>query len=189
MARPEKVAVVDEVRSRLDDATATVLTEYRGLTVTELAELRANLRVTSAEYKVVKNTLTKRAVADAGLDVPDAMLVGPTAITFCAGDPVATAKVLRAFAKDHPSLVVKGGILDGRLLDATETMKLADLASREETLATIAGMLGTLLAAPARLAKANLDKVARVLGALEAKRAEDDRPADAPQDDQPAGDP
>jgi large subunit ribosomal protein L10 len=180
MARPDKVAVVEEVRDRLTESTATVLTEYRGLTVTQLAKLRAELRKNDAEYKVVKNTLTRIASRDAGFEVPDELLVGPTAVTFCAGDPVAVAKVLRAFAKDHPALVVKGSILDGKLLGAEDTMKLADLASREELLATLAGMFEAVLAQPARLALANLTKAARLLAALQAKRVEAGETMDAP---------
>lgn len=172
MVRPEKVAVVEEVRERLSGSTAAVLTEYRGLTVPELAQLRADLRKTDAEYKVLKNTLTRLAARDAGLDIPDELLTGPTAVTFCAGDPVAVAKALRAFSKDHPALVVKGGILDGRLLDAAETMQLADLESREELLGKLAGMFMTIIAQPARLAQANLSKAARLFGALRAKREE-----------------
>ncbi|CAN5174208.1 MAG: 50S ribosomal protein L10 [Euzebyales bacterium] len=183
MARPDKVAAVEEVRSRLSGATATVLTEYRGLTVAELADLRGKLRETDAEYKVVKNTLTRIAASDAGFDVPDSLLVGPTAVTFCAGDPIATAKVLRAFSREHPSLVIKGGILEGRLLDADETAGLADLASRDELLAKVAGMLGAILAQPARLAKANLVKAAQLVAAYHAKRAEgEEAPAAADAD-------
>lgn len=172
MVRPEKVAVVEEVRERLSGSTAAVLTEYRGLSVSELAELRADLRKTDAEYKVLKNTLTRLAARDAGFDIPDELLTGPTAVTFCAGDPVAVAKALRAFSKRHPALVVKGGILDGRLLDAAETMQLADLESREELLGRLAGMFMTIIAQPARLAQANLSKAARLFGALRAKREE-----------------
>ena len=167
MVRADKAAAVAEVRERLQSATAAVLTEYRGLTVGELARLRAELRKNDAEYKVVKNTLTRIAVRDAGLDVPDDLLTGPTAVTFCAGDPVAVAKVLRAFAKDNPELVVKGSILDGKLLDAGDTIKLADLASREELLSQLAGLFGTTLAQPARLAQANLSKLARLFAALQ----------------------
>lgn len=170
MPRPEKVAVVDDVRQGLTESTATVLTEYRGLTVDDLAELRARLRGTDASYRVVKNTLTRLAVREAGVDIPDTMLVGPTAITFCAGDPVAAAKVLRAFSREHPALVIKGGLLEGRVLDAEETSKLADLASREELLARIAGMMQSIVAQPARLARANLEKFARLLAALQDKR-------------------
>lgn len=171
MPRPDKVAVVDDVRQRLDDATAAVLTEYRGLSVDDLAELRARLRDSDASYRVVKNTLTRLAARDAGLEIPDDLLIGPTAITFCAGDPVAAAKVLRAFSREHPSLIIKGGVLEGRVLDAAETSGLADLASREELLARLAGMMQAIIAQPARLAQANLVKFARLLAALKEKHA------------------
>ncbi|HSK91460.1 MAG TPA: 50S ribosomal protein L10 [Euzebyales bacterium] len=180
MPRPDKVAVVDDVRQRLSDATATVLTEYRGLSVDDLAELRARLRGSDASYRVVKNTLTRLAVRDAGVEIPDEMLVGPTAITFCAGDPVAVAKVLRAFSREHPELVIKGGVLDGRVLDAAETTRLADLASREELLARLAGLMQAIIAQPARLAQANLTKFARLLAALQEKRASEPQAAAAP---------
>ena len=180
MARPDKVEAVRAVRRRLEDAPATVLTEYRGLSVGELQELRARLRASGAEYKVVKNTLTRLAAREAGVDLPDELLVGPTAITFCGDDPVAAAKVLRAFSREHPELMVKGSVVEGSLLSAEETLRLADLASREELLGQVAGLFGTLLAQPARLAKANLDKLARVLGALQDKREEaGDEPAAA----------
>jgi large subunit ribosomal protein L10 len=181
MPRADKVAVVDEVRERLRDANATVLTEYRGLSVDDMAELRSRLRESDASYRVVKNTLTRLAARDAGIDIPDDLLVGPTAVTFCAGDPVAAAKVLRAFSREHPGLVIKGGVLEGRLLDAAETTRLADLESREELLARLAGMMEAVLAQPARLAQANLSKFARLLAALQDKRAgEGDTTADAP---------
>jgi large subunit ribosomal protein L10 len=179
MARPEKVAVVREVRRRLEESPATMLTEYRGLSVPELRELRTKLRESGADYKVVKNTLTRLAARDAGLDVPDALLVGPTAVTFCGEDPVAAAKVLRSFSREHPELIVKGSIFEGNVLTAEETLKLADLASREELLAQIAVMLGTLLAQPARLARANLDKLARLLGAYQDKLGEAGEPGEA----------
>lgn len=177
MPRPDKVAVVDDVRQGLTESTATVLTEYRGLSVDDLAELRARLRATDASYRVVKNTLTRLAVRDVGFDIPDTMLVGPTAITFCVGDPVAVAKVLRAFSREHPQLVIKGGVLDGRLLDADETNKLADLESREELLAKLAGMMQAVVAQPARLAQASLTKFVRLLAALQEKRAGEQGPA------------
>lgn len=174
MARPDKVAVVEEVRERLTSSTATVLTEYRGLTVGELAQLRAQLRQSDASYVIVKNTLTRIAAREAGLEVPDDLLVGPTAVTFCAGDPVAVAKVLRAFSREHPELVVKGSVLDGRPLDAAETLRLADLESREQLLARMAGLFSTVVAQPARLAQANLTKAARLFAALQERL-----PADA----------
>lgn len=180
MARPEKVAVVNEVRTRLEASSAAVLTEYRGLTVSELAQLRAELRQSDASYSVVKNTLARLATREAGLDVPDEVLTGPTAITYCAGDPVATAKVLRRFSRDHPELIVKAGILDGRLLDAAETLRLADLESREELLARLAGTFGAVLAQPARLAQASLTKAARLFAALQEKLPAEPE-TDAPQ--------
>ena len=181
MARPDKVAVVEEVRERFSGSNAAVLTEYRGLTVSELAQLRRELRASEAEYKVVKNTLTKIAARDAGVDIPGELLTGPTAITFCTGDPIAAAKALRAFSREHPALVVKGGILDGRLLDAAETLRLADLESREELLARLAGMFQAIVAQPARLAHASLSKAARLFAALHAKREESGETAAPPE--------
>lgn len=170
MARPDKVAAVDEVRDRLQESTAAVLTEYRGLSVSELEGLRSRLRESQAEYRVVKNTLTRIAARDAGLEVPDDLLQGPTAVTFCAGDPVAAAKVLRAFAREHPALVLKGGLMEGRVLDAAETMRLAELQSREELLSRLAGLMEAVVAQPARLARANLEKAARLFAALQDKQ-------------------
>jgi large subunit ribosomal protein L10 len=172
MPRPEKTAVVEEVRDRMQGSAATLLTEYRGLSVTALRELRVQLRETDAEYRVAKNTLIRLAAREAGLDVPDEVLTGPTAITFCAGDPVATAKVLRAFSRQNPALVIKGGILEGAVLSAEETLRLAELASREELLARIAGLFEAVVAMPARLAQANLTKMARLVAALIEKRQE-----------------
>ena len=180
MARPDKAATVSEVRDRMQGASATMLTEYRGLTVAQLARLRAELRKAGAEYRVVKNTLTKIAVRDAGYEVPDDLLTGPTAITFCGDDPVAAAKALRAFAKDNPALVVKGGILEGRFIDAGEATRLADLASREELLAQMAGLMQSVVAQPARLALASLSKAARLFAALQDKRTTAGETMDAP---------
>src|SRR5688572_5410960 len=180
MARPDKVAAVTEVRERMEGSSATMLTEYRGLTVGQLARLRAELRKAGAEYRVVKNTLTKIAVKDAGYEVPDELLTGPTAVTFCGDDPVAAAKALRTFAKDNPALVVKGGILEGRFIDAGEATRLADLASREELLAQLAGLMQAIVAQPARLALASLSKAARLFAALQEKRAAAGETMDAP---------
>lgn len=179
MPRPEKVAVVDEVRNKFTSSTATVLTEYRGLTVAQLAELRSELRKSNAEYKVAKNTLARIAAREAGFEVPDDLLSGPTALAFCADDPVSVAKTLRAFAKANPALVVKGAVLDGRLISAEETSQLADLASREELLAKVAGMIQTLVAQPARLALASLTKMAQLMAALSEKKASEPQPAAA----------
>ena len=189
MVRPDKAAAVTEGRDRMQGATATMLTEYRGLTVGQLARLRAELRKAGAEYRVVKNTLTKIAVRDAGYEVPDELLTGPTAVTFCGDDPVAAAKALRTFAKDNPALIVKGGILDGRFIDAGEATRLADLASREELLAQIAAIMQAIVAQPARLALASLTKAARLMAALQTKRIEAGGTMDAsaaPSDEAPA---
>jgi large subunit ribosomal protein L10 len=172
MARPDKVAAVAELTEAFRGSTAAVLTEYRGLTVAQLKELRRSL-TGNATYSVVKNTLTKIAAREAGFDSFDALLEGPSAIAFVTGDPVEVAKGLRAFGREHPALVVKGGVLDGRPLSADEVRRLADLESREVLLAKFAGglmapaqQLATVLAAPAA-------QLARVLGAIAAKAAED----------------
>ena len=166
MARPDKVAKVEAVREDLTGAAATLLTHYRGLSVTELAELRAKLREANAEMKVVKNTLTIRAAHAAGMEGLDELLEGPTSLVFCAEDPVGPAKALKAFAKDHPDLVLRGGYLDGQVLDAEEALKLADLASREELLAKLAGLMEGALSGTARLLQAATEKQARLLQAL-----------------------
>ncbi len=136
--RPEKVAVVNEVRERFNDSDAAILTEYRGLTVTEIGQLRRNLRPAGGEYKVYKNTLVRFAARDLGLDI-ESMLEGPTAIAFVKGDAVMVAKALRDFARTNPKLVVKGGLLGEKVLDAKDTTALADVAPREVLLARLAG--------------------------------------------------
>lgn len=142
--RPEKVAVVDEVRQRFSDADAVLLTEYRGITVGELAALRRALREAGGDYKVYKNTLVRFATRDLGLELDD-QLTGPTAIAFVpsggGGDPVTVAKALRDFAKGNPNLVVKGGVLGDVLLSADDAKALADVAPREELLARLAGLI------------------------------------------------
>ncbi|MFT7599120.1 MAG: large subunit ribosomal protein L10 [Acidimicrobiales bacterium] len=146
-ARPEKVAVVDEVRERLGAAEAVIVTEYRGLTVSQMSTLRSELRPVGGKYRVYKNTLAKRAADEAGVDIGD-LLVGPTALAFVeekpdggTGDVVSVAKVLRDFAKANPDLVVKGGVFDGDVMDAAELSKLADVEPREVLLAKLAGMI------------------------------------------------
>lgn len=136
--RPEKVAVVDEVREHFNESDAAILTEYRGLTVTEISALRRSLRPAGGEYKVYKNTLVRFAARDLGLDI-EPMLEGPTAIAFIKGDAVTVAKALRDFAKTNPKLVVKGGLLGEKVLDAKDTAALADVAPREVLLARLAG--------------------------------------------------
>ena len=137
MAR--KGAVIEEIRSKLDAADAAVLTEYRGLTVTELASLRASLRPAGTEYKVFKNTLARRAAEDTGLADIIPLLEGPVAIAFVTGDAVLAAKALRDFAKGNPKLVVKGGLLGVRVLSPRDMEVLADIAPREVLLARLAG--------------------------------------------------
>jgi large subunit ribosomal protein L10 len=139
MARPEKVAVVEEIRTKLTEADAAVLTEYRGLTVPELAALRASLRVSGTEYKVFKNTLARRAVAGSGLDGVAAMFEGPVAIAFVRGDAASAAKALRDFGRGNPALVLKGGLLGARVITPVEIEALAELPSRDVLLAQVAG--------------------------------------------------
>src|SRR5438105_4521220 len=138
--RPEKVAVVDEVREKLSNADAAVLTEYRGLNVPQMAALRESLRESGGELKVYKNTLVRFAARDLGLEIED-LLTGPTAIAFVEGDPVNVAKALRDFARTNPALVVKGGLLGTRSLTAAETTALADVEPREVLLAKLAGAM------------------------------------------------
>jgi large subunit ribosomal protein L10 len=154
--RSEKVAVVDEVREKLSGSDAAVLTEYRGLNVHAMSELRRALRAAGGDYKIYKNTLVRFAARDLGLEI-DALLTGPTAIAFVDGDAAAVAKALRDYARTHPNLVVKGGLLGSRLIDAASVTALADLPSREQLLSQIAG----LFAAPMQQFAALLDAVPR----------------------------
>jgi large subunit ribosomal protein L10 len=179
MAKPTKAATVAEIADHFRNSSAAVLTEYRGLTVAQLKELRRSLGST-VTYAVVKNTLTKRAAADAGVTGVDEMLVGPSAIAFVTGDPVDAAKSIKTFAKDNPALVIKGGIMDGAIITAADVNKIADLESREVLLAKIAGLLKAQQAQAAALFAAPLAQAARVFGALQAKRA------DEPQEAAPA---
>lgn len=193
MARADKTQTVTEVREHLAASTATILTHYRGLGVGELKVLRAALRAVDAELKVVKNTLARRAATDAGMEGLAELLEGPTGIVFCGTDPVGPAKALKAFSKDHPELVIRGGFLDGEVLDQAAATRLADLASREELLARMAGLLVAPLAAMARLLQAPLAQQARAMQALVDKGGADpsaeaasaapdvaDAPSDAP---------
>lgn len=171
MARPDKVAAVAELTERFRSSNAAVLTEYRGLTVAQLKNLRNALRA-NASYAVVKNTLTAIAARDAGLEGLADDLKGPSAIAFVTGDPVATAKGLRDFAKANPALVIKGGVLDGRALTAAEVTKLADLESREVLLAKAAGAMKAKLYQAAYLFTAPASKAVRTVEALRAKQEE-----------------
>ncbi len=143
--RPEKVAVVEEIKDELGSSPAVVLTEYRGLTVNELKELRSQLLRAETAYKVIKNTLARRAATEAGLGELEAVFTGPTAVAWVKGDPVAAAKVLATFAKDHPALIVKGGVLDGRVMSADEAQGLATVDSLDVSRAKIVGLLTAAL--------------------------------------------
>ena len=165
MARNPKSTAVSEITEEFRSSTAAVLTEYRGLTVAQLKELRRSLGG-NATYAVVKNTLTKIAARDAGVEGIDDLLAGPSAIAFVKGDPVEAAKGIRDFAKTHPKLVVKGGYMDGKVLSAEEITKLADLESREVLLAKLAGAMNASLQQAVSLFAAPLSQAARVVEAL-----------------------
>ena len=167
MARKyDKGAAIAEISDKLKSSNAAVLTEYRGLSVKQITELRGALRG-NATYAVVKNTLT------AGVTAFDGQLVGPTAIAFVEGDPVEAAKSLRDFAKANPLLVIKGGVLDGKALTAAEITKLADLESREVLLAKLAGAMNASLSKAVYLFAAPLSKAARTIDALKATKTDD----------------
>ena len=157
MARPDKTAAVAELTEDFRTATATVLTEYRGLTVTSMKKLRRALGE-NTKYSVVKNTLTKIAAKDAGVDLSAELLAGPSAIAFIKGDPIAAAKSMRDFAKENPLLVIKGGIYEGKAITPKELMELANLESREVLLAKLAGAM-----------KGSFAKAARIIDALRIK--------------------
>lgn len=170
MARPDKAAAVAELAERFRTANAVVLTEYRGLRVSQLKELRRALGG-NATYAVVKNTLSAIAAREAGIEGLDAQLTGPSAIAFVTGDPVEVAKGLRDFAKANPQLVVKGGILDGRPATAADISTLADLESREVLLAKAAGAMKAKLYQAAYMFTANTAQAVRTIDALREKRA------------------
>jgi large subunit ribosomal protein L10 len=186
--RPEKVAVVDEVRERLGSSSAALLTEYRGLDVAAISDLRRALRAVGGEYKIYKNTLVRFAARDLGLELED-LLTGPTAIAFIterpdgtAGDAVDVAKALRDFARGNPSLVVKGGVLNTRPLSADEARALADVEPREVLLAKLAGLLAAPMVQFAGLLEALPRNFAYGLAALiDQKGGVPDEPAAAPE--------
>jgi large subunit ribosomal protein L10 len=179
MARADKAAAVAEITEEFRASNAAVLTEYRGLTVGQLKQLRRSLGEDTT-YAVVKNTLTKIAAKDAGVVGFDDLLVGPTAIAFIKGDAVAAAKGIDTFAKENPLLVIKGGIMDGKILTADDIKKLAKLESREVLLSRIAGAANATLAKAAALFQAPLSQAARTIAALEAKVAAETPAAAAP---------
>ena len=171
MPTQAKAAVIEEITERFQNSSAAVLTEYRGLTVAQLTELRRSLGAGSS-YAVVKNTLTKRAADSVGFSELGPLLTGPTAIAFVTGDPVNVAKALRDFAKDHEKLVLKGGYMDGQPLDEAGIKKLADLESREVLLAKFAGAMKGSMSKAAALFQAPLSKTVRTVEALRAAQGE-----------------
>jgi large subunit ribosomal protein L10 len=191
--RPEKVAVVDEVRERIDGSSAVLLTEYRGLDVGSIGELRRALRAAGGDYKVYKNSLVRFAVRDLGLEIED-LLTGPTAIAFVAekpdgtpGDAVDLAKALKDFAKGNPALVVKGGVLGDKLLDAGEANALADVEPREVLLAKLAGGMAAPMQQLAGLLAVLPRNMAYALKALIDQGGAPGAPVDeAPAEDAPA---
>lgn len=169
--RAEKVAVVDEVRERFDAAEAVILTEYRGLTVKDLAGLRRSVRTNGGEYKIFKNTLVRLAAKQSGLEELEGLLTGPTAITFVSGDAAAVAKSLRDYARTNPLLVIKGGVLGDKVIGPRETAALADLPSREVLLGRLAGLMAAPLQQLASLMQALPRNLAYGLVALRDQRA------------------
>ncbi|UED84651.1 50S ribosomal protein L10 [Streptomyces profundus] len=168
MASSDKGAVVEEIKQRFENSNAAVVTAYTGLTVAQLKELRRSLGE-NAQYRVTKNTLTKIAANEAGVSGLDEFFKGSTAVAFVTGDPVNVAKGLRDFSKENPSLVIKGGVLDGKALSAAEIVKLADLESREVLLAKLAGGMKASMAKAAATFEAPLTKFVRTADALRNK--------------------
>jgi large subunit ribosomal protein L10 len=196
MARADKATAVAEITEQFKASTATVITEYRGLTVANLAELRRSLGA-AATYSVAKNTLVKRAASEAGVEGLDELFAGPTAIAFITGEPVEPAKALKKFAKDHKALVIKGGYMDGRALTVTEVERIADLETREVMLAQLAGAMKANLAKAAGLFNAPATQIARLAVALQEKlaaqagaeeTAEPAEPAEQAEPDEPGQD-
>jgi large subunit ribosomal protein L10 len=170
MAKPDKVAAVAEIADKFRTSSAAVVTQYSGLSVSQLTTLRRALG-TTASYRVAKNTLVKRAAEDAGVQGLEALFEGPTAIAFVDGEPVDAAKALRDFAKDNKGLVIKGGYMDGRPLTIEEVAQIADLDSREVLLAKLAGAMKGNLAKAAATFAAPATQLARLVAALQEKKA------------------
>src|SRR2546423_2970737 len=175
--RLDKPAAVAELTEQFRSSSATLLTEYRGLTVAQITTLRRTLG-RDTTYAVAKNTLAKRAAAEAGIAGLDALFSGPTALAFVSGDPVEAAKSLREFAKANPLLVIKGGVFEGRAISAAEVSRLADLESREVLLAKLAGAMKANLSKAAALFHAPPSQPIRTVAALQDKREKDSAPAD-----------
>jgi len=177
MARPDKVDTVAEIADRFRGSSAAVVTEYRGLSMTQLTTLRRSLGA-GTTYRIAKNTLVSRAAQDAGVQGLDDLFVGPTAIAFVQGEPVDAAKALRDFARDNRALVIKGGYMDGRALTVAEVAQIADLESREVLLAKLAGAMKGNLTKAAGLFAAPASQVARLAAALQDKRSAAESAAD-----------
>ena len=178
MAKADKATAVADIAEQLTGSTATLITEYRGLTVANLAELRRSL-AGSAIYAVAKNTLIKRAASQAGIEGLDELFTGPTAIAFVTGEPVDAAKAIKNFAKDNKALVIKGGYMDGHPLTVAEVERIADLESRDVLLAKLAGAMKGNLAKAAGLFSAPASQVARLAAALQEKKASEPAPEPA----------
>ena len=187
MARADKATAVADIAEQFRASTATVITEYRGLSVANLAELRRSL-AGSATYSVAKNTMIKRAASEAGVEGLDELFVGPTAIAFVSGEAVDAAKAIKTFAKEHKALVIKGGYMDGHPLTVAEVERIADLESREVLLAKLAGAMKANLSKAAALFNAPASQVARLAAALQEKKASEQPapPAEAPPAEAPA---
>ncbi len=171
--RKDKGAAVTELTDGFRNSSATLLTEYRGLTVAQITTLRRTLGATT-NYAVTKNTLAKRAASDAGIAGLDALFTGPTALAFVSGDPVEAAKNLREFAKTNPLLIIKGGVFEGKAITAADVAKIADLESREVLLSKLAGGMKATMSKAAAVLQAPLSKAARTVAALQDKRATTD---------------
>ena len=171
MAQADKATAVADIAEQFKSSTATVITDYRGLTVANLAELRRSL-AGSATYSVAKNTLIKRAASDAGVEGLDELFVGPTAIAFVSGEAVDAAKAIKKFAKDHKALVIKGGYMDGRALTVAEVERIADLESREVLLARLAGGMQAPMATLAGLLNANIRNLGYALSQVRDQKAQ-----------------
>ena len=169
MAQSEKAAVVAEIKEQFEKSSAAIITEYRGLSVPAMTELRRALGK-NATYSVAKNTLVKRAAAEAGVEGLDELFTGPTAIAFIEGEPVVAAKAIKTFAKDNKALVIKGGYMDGRALSIAEIEQIADLETREVLLAKLAGAMKGNLAKAAGLFNQPASQVARLAAALQEKQ-------------------
>ena len=176
MAKPTKVETDSEIADKFRNSSAAVITEYSGLTVSQITTLRRSLG-TSATYRVAENTLVKRAAAEAGIEGLDELFVGPTAIAFVKGEAVDAAKAIKKFAKDNKALVIKGGYMDGRPLSVSEVEKIADLESREVLLAKLAGAMKAKTSQAAALFQAPAAQVARLAAALQEKKASEEAAA------------